>query len=73
MMPERAQIRFLLDEYYPGWLAEDQRELDGAGRALADPGGSCGHPASLRAASWQHAHALPALAAIEAAERPLPA
>ena len=23
MMPERAQIRFLLDEHYPGWLAED--------------------------------------------------
>jgi hypothetical protein len=22
-MPERAQIRFLLDEHYPGWLAED--------------------------------------------------
>jgi predicted nuclease of predicted toxin-antitoxin system len=22
MMPERAQIRFLLDEHYPGWLAE---------------------------------------------------
>ena len=21
-MPERAQIRFLLDEHYPGWLAE---------------------------------------------------
>jgi hypothetical protein len=23
MMPERAQIQFLLDEHYPGWLAED--------------------------------------------------
>jgi Domain of unknown function (DUF5615) len=23
MMPKRAQIRFLLDEHYPGWLAED--------------------------------------------------
>ena len=23
MMPERAQIRFLLDEHYPGWLAVD--------------------------------------------------
>jgi len=23
MMPERAQIRVLLDEHYPGWLAED--------------------------------------------------
>jgi predicted nuclease of predicted toxin-antitoxin system len=23
MMPERAQIRFLLDEHHPGWLAED--------------------------------------------------
>jgi hypothetical protein len=23
MMPERVQIRFLLDEHYPGWLAED--------------------------------------------------
>jgi Domain of unknown function (DUF5615) len=23
MMPERAQIRFMLDEHYPGWLAED--------------------------------------------------
>lgn len=22
MMPKRAQIRFLLDEHYPGWLAE---------------------------------------------------
>jgi Domain of unknown function (DUF5615) len=22
-MPERVQIRFLLDEHYPGWLAED--------------------------------------------------
>jgi PP-loop superfamily ATP-utilizing enzyme len=22
-MPKRAQIRFLLDEHYPGWLAED--------------------------------------------------
>jgi hypothetical protein len=22
-MPNRAQIRFLLDEHYPGWLAED--------------------------------------------------
>ncbi|MGD0685400.1 MAG: DUF5615 family PIN-like protein [Streptosporangiaceae bacterium] len=22
-MPERAQIRFLLDEHYPGWLAVD--------------------------------------------------
>ena len=22
-MPERAEIRFLLDEHYPGWLAED--------------------------------------------------
>jgi hypothetical protein len=22
-MPERAQIQFLLDEHYPGWLAED--------------------------------------------------
>jgi hypothetical protein len=22
MMPERAQIRFLLDEHYPGWIAE---------------------------------------------------
>jgi predicted nuclease of predicted toxin-antitoxin system len=23
MMPERVQIRCLLDEHYPGWLAED--------------------------------------------------
>jgi catechol 2,3-dioxygenase-like lactoylglutathione lyase family enzyme len=23
MMPERAQIQFLLDDHYPGWLAED--------------------------------------------------
>jgi hypothetical protein len=23
MMPERARVRFLLDEHYPGWLAED--------------------------------------------------
>jgi hypothetical protein len=23
MTPERGQIRFLLDEHYPGWLAED--------------------------------------------------
>jgi hypothetical protein len=23
MKPERTQIRFLLDEHYPGWLAED--------------------------------------------------
>jgi hypothetical protein len=23
MMPERTQVRFLLDEHYPGWLAED--------------------------------------------------
>jgi Domain of unknown function (DUF5615) len=23
MMPERAQVQFLLDEHYPGWLAED--------------------------------------------------
>jgi hypothetical protein len=23
MMPERVQIRFRLDEHYPGWLAED--------------------------------------------------
>jgi predicted nuclease of predicted toxin-antitoxin system len=22
-MPKRARIRFLLDEHYPGWLAED--------------------------------------------------
>jgi predicted nuclease of predicted toxin-antitoxin system len=22
-MPERGQLRFLLDEHYPGWLAED--------------------------------------------------
>ncbi len=23
MMPEPSQVRFLLDEHYPGWLAED--------------------------------------------------
>jgi hypothetical protein len=23
MMPERAPVQFLLDEHYPGWLAED--------------------------------------------------
>jgi hypothetical protein len=28
MIPERPQIRFLLDEHYPGWLAEDL-EADG--------------------------------------------
>jgi len=40
MMPERAQIQFLLDEHYPDWLAEDLAAdgIDAVARTAHRPG-----------------------------------